>query len=137
MLSNKAKYGLKALIPLGKNFDKQALLISEISESENIPKKFLEQILLDLKNKGYLQSKSGRNGGYWLIRKPQEIYLGDVVRILDGPLAPVQCASLTAYAPCQDCDVETCKVRFLMKDVRDAISNILDKRTLFDMINEK
>lgn len=130
MLSKKAKYGLKALIILGERYGKEPVLISEISEVEQIPKKFLESILLDLKNKGYLQSKSGRNGGYWLIKKPKEIFLGDVVRLLDGPLAPMQCASLTAYAPCSDCDVNICKVRFLMKDVRDAISNILDKRTL-------
>lgn len=111
------------------------MLISEISEEHQIPKKFLELILLELKNNGYLQSKTGKSGGYKLIRKPESIVLGDVIRLFDGPLAPVRCASITAYLPCEDCiDVKNCKVRGLMKEVRDAISSVLDQKTLKDLL---
>jgi Rrf2 family protein len=135
MLTNKAKYGIKALISLGKQYGKESLLISEISDGQNIPKKFLEVILLELKNDGYLQSKTGKSGGYKLIRKPDNIILGDVIRLFDGPLAPVRCASITEYLPCEDCiDVKHCKVRRLMKEVRDAISGVLDEKTLADIL---
>lgn len=135
MLTNKAKYGLKALHYLAKNNTGESSRISEIAESENIPKKFLEAILVDLKKKGYIQSKSGKGGGYWLIQKPEDIMLGDVIRLLDGPLAPVRCASFTAYLPCPDCnDVENCEVRLLMTDVRNAISDVLDNRSLQDLL---
>ncbi len=135
MLSNKAKYGLKALMYLANHADIN-VQISHIAESENIPRKFLESILLDLKKQGYVNSKTGKNGGYWLIKPPKEIIIANVIRFLDGPLAPVRCASLTAYVACTDCnDVEGCKIRWLMKDVRDAISNILDHKTLEDLTN--
>ena len=120
MLTNKAKYGLKALMYMAKNIDKGQILIADISKNENIPLKFLEAILVELKRKGYIQSKRGKGGGYWLIKKPKDIIIGDVIRIFDGPLAPVRCASYTAYIPCSDCDdVSTCKIRFLMKEVRE------------------
>ena len=135
MLTNKGKYGIKALHYLAKLPKGESARITEIAQSENIPKKFLEVILVDLKRQGYVQSKSGIGGGYWLIRKPKEIMMGDVVRLLDGPLAPVRCASYTAYLPCPDCkDVATCEVRMLMKDVRDSISGVLDNRSLQDML---
>jgi Rrf2 family protein len=134
LLTNKGKYGIKALHFLAKLPPGESARINEIAESKNIPKKFLEVILLDLKRKGYVQSKSGKGGGYWLIREPKDIMMGDVVRLLDGPLAPVRCASYTAYIPCPDCsDVDNCEVRLLMKDVRDAISGVLDNRSLQDM----
>ena len=136
MLSNKAKYGLKALMYLGKYYAKENVQISEIASKENIPKKFLEVILVELKRFGYIQSKTGKNGGYWLIMNPKDIYIGDIIRKLDGPLAPVRCASVTAYLPCLDCsDPEECKIRQLMRDVRDAISDILDKKTLADLVS--
>lgn len=111
------------------------MLISEISREENIPIKFLEVILLELKNHGYLESKKGKRGGYWLAKKPEEIFLGNIVRLLDGPLAPTLCVSLTAYKPCNECiDVAKCNVRLLMRDVRNAISEILDKRTIRELM---
>ncbi len=135
MLSNKAKYGLKALLYLGRKYKEDAIQIIEISTNENIPRKFLETILVDLKKHGYVKSKTGRYGGYQLAQKPEIIHLGNVIRILDGPLAPVRCASLTAYLPCTDCkDIDECNVRKLMKEVRDAIADILDNRTLADII---
>ena len=137
MLSKKAKYGLKAIINLGKNSNGKPVLISEIAEEERIPKKFLEVILLELKNSGYLQSKKGKGGGYYLVKKPKEIFIGDIIRILDGSLAPVKCVSKTAFEACRDCkDVETCLVRWIMKHVRNVISDVLDKRSLYDLINK-
>ncbi|TAN56723.1 MAG: Rrf2 family transcriptional regulator [Rhodospirillales bacterium] len=133
MLTNKAKYGLKALLYLAARPDRPAL-ISEIAEHESIPKKFLDIILLDLKNSGLLASKKGKGGGYQLARQPAQIMVGNVVRILDGPLAPIACVSRTAYRPCPDCRSESaCKVRAVMSDVRDAIANILDNTSLSDM----
>ena len=134
MLSSKAKYGLNALVHLSKKYNRGPVLITDIAEEEQIPKKFLEAILLDLKNHGILESKKGKGGGYQLARHPSEIKLGYVVRILDGPLAPVSCVSQTAYARCKECkDEHYCGIRLVMKDVREAIANILDKTTLADM----
>ncbi len=138
MISSKTKYGLQALILLAKEYNKKPLLITEISEKELIPKKFLEAILLELKNKGYLASKKGRGGGYRLIKSPKQIKIGDIIRILNGPLAPTSCSSKTAYAPCAECkDVKTCKIRMLMLDVREAIAQVLDSETLEDLVNRK
>lgn len=101
--------------------------IAELAAKEGIPKKFLELILLELKNLGLLQSKKGKGGGYFLGKPPRDITLGHVVRVLDGPLAPVPCVSQTAYRKCDDCaDESTCGIRLVMKDVRDAIAGILD-----------
>ena len=137
MLSRRAKYGLKAVINLGKNSNGKPVLISEIAKEEQIPKKFLEVILLDLKNHGYLQSKKGKGGGYYLVKKSKDIYIGDIIRILDGPLAPIKCVSKSAFVACRDCqDAETCLVRWLMKHVRNVMSDVLDKRSLYDLINK-
>lgn len=134
MLSMKAKYGLRALLYLANHEGEGPVLISELAENENIPKKFLELILLDLKNHGILQSKKGKGGGYWLGRKPAVIKLGRVIRLLDGPLAPLPCVSQTAYVPCDECeDEKTCGIRLVMRDVRDAIASILDNTTLADV----
>src|SRR5437667_48316 len=109
MLSMKAKYGLRALLYLARQENQGPVLISELAEKESIPKKFLELILLDLKNHGILQSKKGKGGGYSLSRRPEAIKLGRVIRVLDGPLAPLPCASQTAYVPCDGCEDEnTC-----------------------------
>jgi len=134
MLSNKAKYGLKALIHLASHRDRPAQS-AEIAEAQNIPKKFLDAILLDLKNNGILSSKKGRGGGYQLAFPPERILAGRVIRIFDGPLAPIACVSKTAYQACGDCrDEGACKVRSLMAEVRDAMAMILDNRSLADLM---
>jgi Rrf2 family protein len=133
MLSNKARYGLKALLHLAERLDRPSR-IADIAEENRIPRKFLDVILLDLKNAGLLHSKKGTGGGYQLARAPEQITIGGVIRILDGPLAPVACASRTAYRPCPDCgDVEGCRVRAVMVDVRDAMAAILDHTSLAEM----
>lgn len=110
------------------------VLISELSEREAIPKKFLEAILLELKRHGVVQSKKGKGGGYFLRRKPSEITFGQVIRVLEGPLALVPCVSQMAYMKCAECVEEgTCGVRLAMKEVRDATADILDNTTLADI----
>ncbi|HTG72387.1 MAG TPA: Rrf2 family transcriptional regulator [Terriglobia bacterium] len=138
MLSKKAKYGLHALSKLAQEHGngKGPTLISDISASESIPHKFLELILLDLKRKGILLSKKGKGGGYSLGREPALITLGEIVRALDGPLAPLPCVSQTAYQPCDECvDERSCGIRNVMKEVRDATASILDGTTLQDLVN--
>jgi Rrf2 family protein len=131
MLSRKAKYALKALLALADNPDDEPVRISDLARDQRIPPKFLELILLDLKNQGILQSRKGKGGGYRLVRDPAGIYLGQIVRMFDGPLAPVPCASQTAYFPCADCrDEAACGVRMAMKEVRDATARILDHTSL-------
>ncbi|GEO81106.1 RrF2 family transcriptional regulator [Pararhodospirillum oryzae] len=135
MLSNKAKYGLKALMYLADTADQGPVLIAEIAEHEGISKKFLDAILLELRNAGLVGSKKGRGGGYFLARSPDEIYIGGVIRVLDGPLAPIPCASRTAFRPCDDCgDVQACAIRTLMLEVRDAMADILDSCTLTGLL---
>lgn len=135
MLTKKTKYALKALIFLMKEHGHGPVLISDLAEKENIPKKFLEQILLSLKNKGILQSKKGKGGGYLLGRPPETITLGEVIRALDGPLAPIPCVSQTAYVKCDECEDETtCGIRVVMKQVRDQTAKILDGTTLTDLL---
>jgi Rrf2 family protein len=136
MLSNKAKYGLKALIYLASNFDRP-VQSAEVAEAQDIPKKFLDAILLDLKNDGILLSKKGRGGGYQLASPPERILAGRIIRVLDGPIAPLPCVSKTAYRRCDDCRNENaCKVRALMADVRDAISAVIDTRSLADLADQ-
>ena len=131
MLSKKSKYGLRALLALARKQDQGPVLISDLAHQERIPKKFLELILLELKNKGILQSKKGKGGGYLLGRKPEEVPLGEVIRVLDGPLAPLPCVSQSAYRKCEECKEEaTCGLRAVMKEVRDSTVAILDRETL-------
>lgn len=135
MISNKTKYGLHALLYLSQKYNQGPVLIADLAREERIPKKFLELILLDLKNHGILESKKGKGGGYQLARHPSEIKFGQVIRILDGPLAPVSCVSQTAYKSCKECkDEQHCGIRLVMKDVRDAMANILDKTSLADVL---
>ena len=135
MISRKTKYGLQALIYLTKKYGKGPVLIAELAKKERIPKKFLESILLVLKNKGILQSKKGKGGGYALARPPHAITMGEVIRVLEGPLAPVPCVSHTAYRKCEECrDENACEIRMVMKQVRDAIANILDNTNLVDLV---
>jgi Rrf2 family protein len=134
MLTKKSKYGLKALLLLAKNED-QLLHISRLSMEENIPLKFLQGILLELKNHGVLYSKRGKEGGYKLARPAKDITFGQIMRILDGPLAPIGCVSEMAYHRCDECvDEETCLIRKVMKQVRDRTAHILDNMTLNDNI---
>ncbi|HUK55837.1 MAG TPA: Rrf2 family transcriptional regulator [Nitrospiria bacterium] len=133
MLSNKAKYALKALLVLAEEYGRGPVLISDLAEREGLPKKFLELILLDLKKHGLLQSQKGRGGGYFLGKAPRSVTFGQVIRILDGPLAPVPCVSQTAYQRCRECrDEATCGVRIVMQQTRDAIAQVLDGVTLAD-----
>ncbi|CAA7612645.1 putative HTH-type transcriptional regulator rrf2-like [Magnetospirillum sp. LM-5] len=134
MLSSKAKYGLKAMVHLARKAGDGSVLIADIAEAERIPKKFLDAILLEMKKVGLLSSKKGKGGGYVLARPAEKILVGDIVRLLDGPLAPVPCVSRTAYRRCDDCVDETnCAIRAVMGEVRDAIAAILDKTSLADM----
>jgi len=135
MLTNKGKYGLKAMLFLASLAPGESAMGQEIATANNIPKKFLDAILLELRNAGMLRSKKGPGGGYALSRTPREIRVGHIIRTLDGPLAPINCASKSAYVPCQDCqDLQACAVRITMSKVRDAMSEILDRMTLQDMV---
>lgn len=137
MLSKKTKYAIKALVILGKNMDKPPMQISKIAEEEKIPKKF-EQILLDLRNAGFLYSKKGAGGGYSLNKDPKEIFLVSIMRITDGPIAMVPCASLNFYHKCDECHQETsCGIRDVFVQVRDATLKILTETSVADVINRE
>jgi len=132
VLSKKSKYGLKAMLELAAvDAGQKPIQASELAERQRLPKKFLEAILLELTRHGLLQSKLGRGGGYVLARKPGDITVGEVIRVLEGPLALIPCVSKTAYRRCEEClDEETCGIRLAMKEVRDATAHILDNTTL-------
>lgn len=136
MISQKAKYAFRALIALADPEQAgEALLISEIAEKQNIPKKFLEQILLDLKHHGIVMSRRGKAGGYLLLKKPADISYGEVLRIIDGPIAPLPCLSRIAYRPCADCaDEKTCEMRRVFARVADATREVLDNTTIADSL---
>lgn len=138
MLSKKAKYALNALVRLAHHYERGPLLIGDIAQSENIPKKFLEAILLDLKNNGILGSKKGRGGGYYLLRDPQEVNMAEVIRLFDGALALLPCVTYKYYERCEEChDERTCGIRRVMKAVRDETVNILKNNTLADIIAQE
>jgi len=131
MLSKRAKYAIKALLALAERGRDEPMRIADLARREHIPPKFLELILLVLRNDGILQSRKGKGGGYLLARDPKDIYLGHIVRMFDGPLAPVPCASETAYVPCADCPNEAvCGVHLAMRAVRDATARVLDGTSL-------
>jgi Rrf2 family protein len=130
-LSKRTQYSLRALYALARSYGQGPVLIARLSEEEAIPKKFLEQILLSLKSSGLVESKKGKGGGYTLVRPPDKITVADVIRLMEGPLAPLPCASETRFRKCDECvDIETCGTRIVMREVRDAISTILDATTL-------
>jgi Rrf2 family protein len=135
-LSKRGEYGLRAMINLA-NAEKHSpggmVQIKDISTQEKIPTKYLEQILLALKNAGLLNSKMGIGGGYHLAKAPEQINLGQIIRVLDGPLAPIRCVSQMAYEPCGCPDEITCGLRMVMGDVRDAIADILENTSLADV----
>jgi len=136
-ISKKTKYGLQSLIALARKYGEGPVLIATLAKEEDIPIKFLELILLDLKNSGILDSKKGPGGGYLLSRSPATITVGSVIRLMEGPLAPLPCASETAFRPCEECkDVECCGTRIVMREVRDSIAAILDGTTLLDVLRK-
>lgn len=135
-LSKRGEYGLRALIQLAHPAPDGSIVVMQINDIatlEKMPVKFLEQILLTLKNAGLLQSKRGAAGGYYLAKPAEEIMLGQIVRILDGPLAPIRCVSQMAYEPCGCPDANSCGLRMVMSDVRNAIAGILDYTSLADV----
>src|SRR5258708_4118774 len=135
MLSMKAKYGLRAMTVLAREYGRGPVLIANLATAEKIPHKFLEAILLDLKRKGILESKKGKGGGYNLRKPPSEVSLGELIRVLDGPIALLSCVSQTAYERCEECvDETTCGLRQVMKEVRDATATILDGTTLAEVL---
>lgn len=134
MLTKKAKYGLKAMVYLAGVEPGKTALVADVASNEQIPKKFLDAILSELRNAGFVHSKKGKGGGYMLARPPAEISVGNLVRALDGPLAPIQCASRRLYRKCEDCVDEThCAVRLVMLEARDAIARVLDNTSLEQM----
>jgi Rrf2 family protein len=138
MLSQKAKYALRALLMLAEQQEADMVMIADIAERENVPRKFLEAILVDLRKRGLLDSKRGKYGGYRLAKPPEAISFGEIIRIVDGPLAPLPCASKTGFRACADCtDVSSCSVRWLMLQVRDATADILDNCSLADALKHR
>jgi Rrf2 family protein len=134
MLTRKGKYGLKALIHLAKLAPGEVAMANDIAATNNISKKFLDAILAELRSAGFVASRKGRHGGYGLARPATDIRVGHVVRVLDGPLAPFPCASRTAYQRCADCpDEEKCAVRLVMLEVRNAVADVLDGRSLAEL----
>jgi len=133
MLSQRAKYALKAMICLAAHTDPNPLSVTEIAKRANVPRAFLEQILSNLKRSNLLISRRGKQGGFLLARKPTEISFADVIRPIDGPLALAPCASRTAYMPCPECkDVKKCELRGTLMAARDATAKILERTTLAD-----
>jgi Rrf2 family protein len=136
MLSKKTKYGIKALTYLASQSKPEPVQISEIARHENIPQKFLESILLTLRNTGILGSKKGKGGGYYLLKEPGEIIMTTVIRVLEGPIAMVPCVSLNFYEKCDDCpDENKCAVHKLMLQVRDSVLEVYRNNTLADLIS--
>jgi Rrf2 family protein len=130
-LSKRTQYSLRALYALARSYGEGPVLIAQLAEEEAIPRKFLEQILLSLKASGLVESKKGKGGGYALVRSPDQITVASVIRMMEGPLAPLPCASETRFRKCDECiDIETCGTRIVMREVRDAIAGILDSTTL-------
>jgi Rrf2 family protein len=136
-MSRKARYALRALYALSADDTRGPVLIADLASREKIPRKFLEAILLELKNAGVLKSKKGKGGGYSLARSPDRITMGEVIRVIDGPLAPIPCVSERSFVRCEECvDETTCGTRQVMKKVRDAIAVILDGTTLADVLTQ-
>jgi Rrf2 family protein len=138
MLTKKAKYAIKAMIYLSKKKKGEHALISEISESEHIPKKFLEAILLDLRKAGYLGSKKGKGGGYYLIKPAEEVNMADVLRLFEGAIALVPCVAHKYYERCEECvDEETCPIREVFRIIREDTVSILKENNFAEVINKE
>jgi Rrf2 family protein len=137
MLSQKARYALRALFVLSKAEADRPMVIADIAAEAKIPRKFLEQILVELKRRGLVYSQRGKFGGYALTRRPDQIAFAEVIRAIDGPLALTPCASVTAYRRCDDCvDEETCAIRKVLLVVRDATAGILERCSLADAMSK-
>lgn len=135
MLTMKTRYALKALTILAESGPQRPVLIGELAEREAIPRKFLEAILRELKQHGLLSAQRGRNGGYRLQRRAEDITLASVIRALDGPIAPVPCLSRTAYQRCSECKSErACGVRLVLRDLYEATASVLERTTLADLL---
>ncbi len=136
-IGKRAEYGLRALINLGiaSELGRERVKASDLAACDNLPLKFIEQIMGDLRSAGYVDTRRGRFGGYFIARPMDKIGIGELVRFLDGPLAPISCASQTAYQPCSCPDEVHCGLRMIMIDVRNAISNILDRYTLANVVD--
>jgi Rrf2 family protein len=133
----KAKYALKALTALTCS-DGRQMSAAAIAREVNIPPKFLEAIMAELRTRGIVNSRRGASGGFTLARDAREIMAGDIIRLMDGPLAPIRCASVTAYQRCEDCpDEERCTLHDMMKDVRFALSSVLDRRSIHDLAQKE
>jgi Rrf2 family protein len=135
MISQKAKYALRALVSLARAGRGESRMIGQISLEQSIPKKFLEQILLELKRAGYVASRRGRSGGYELLMAPEQITYGEILRLIDGPIAPLPCLSKTAYRKCVDCQDEgACEIRHVFERVTLATRAVLDQTSLADSL---
>ena len=131
MLSQKGRYALHALIVLAEHDGEEPMMIADIAEEAGVPRKFLEQILLELRKRGILRSQRGRSGGYQLAKPPADISFADIIRVTDGPLALAPCVSVTAYHRCEDCeDEKTCAIRRVLLAARDATADVLESQTL-------
>lgn len=137
MLSKKTQYALKALGYLASKYGQGPVLISEISTKKKIPIKFLETILLELKQSGVLDSKKGKGGGYFLINHPKKTTLAHAIRLVGGPIALIPCVSLNFYEKCKDCDEATCGLYKAMAQTRDATLKILEKKTLLELMDNE
>lgn len=133
MLSKKAQYAFRALSHLVDKYDRGPVLISEIAKKKRIPLKFLENILLELRKAGFLESKKGKGGGYYLAKNPSKIPVAAIIRVVDGPIAMLPCVSLYFYQRCKNCDEKRCGLHDIMEEVRDATLNILENKTLKDL----
>jgi Rrf2 family protein len=134
MLSKKAQYAFRALTYLVEKYDEGPVLIAEISQKKKIPLKFLENILLELRKEGFLASKKGKGGGYYLAQSPASIAVAEVIRVVDGPIAMLPCVSLYFYQRCKNCDERHCGLHDIMEQVRDQTLQVLDNKTLQDLV---
>lgn len=138
MISKKTKYAINALVHLAKQWEQGPILISEIASAENIPQKFLEAILLDLKKAGILASKKGRGGGYYLLRKPTEVSMAEVMRLFDGPIALLPCTTYRYYERCEECkDEVTCGIRSVFSELRNTTVKLLKGATLAEIVKRE
>lgn len=138
MLSQKGRYALHALIVLAEYDGEEPMMIADIAEEADVPRKFLEQILLELRKRGILRSRRGRSGGYALAKSPKDISFADIIRVTDGPLALAPCVSVTAYHRCEDCaDEETCAIRKVLMLARDATAAVLEAQTLDSAVKNR
>ena len=135
MLSKKSQYAFKALTYLSEKFEEGPVLISEIAKKKKIPLKFLENILLELKKAGILDSKKGKGGGYFLKKEPDKIKVATIIRLVNGPIAMLPCVSLYFYERCKNCNETNCGLHDMMIEVRDATLNIVENRTLKDLMD--